>query len=154
MEIEGFGSANFASVEGLGFTHRTQEYMSGGDYRVKELYLGTKYNDVTLRRGLSNSNQLLQFAEAPKKTYQNAHKSEVPGFKTDVTIKQLDNAGVVVKKWVLQDAWVKSFSLSDLDASKSELSFESIVLSHSGLKLESPGLLDTVLNGGRGFNLF
>jgi len=146
VEIPGFGSVNFSAVEGMGFTHRVQKYISGGTFQSAELYLGTDYHDVTLRRGMSRSAQLYDWANHAVAIYDEysqqtefGHQSKQQSvvlphtYKVDVTISQLSVAGIVMKKWVLTEAWVKGYNISNLDASRSELSFESITLSCSGI---------------------
>lgn len=147
VDIPGFGSVNFSEVSGLGMEHKTEEYRSGGDYRVKELYMGTKFTDVTLKRGMSNSRQMWDFANSVLNTLSKANpeNKQLPEFRVDITIKQLDNTGTVVKRWMLKDAWVKSYQVADMNASQSEVSYETIVLSHSGLALEKPNLLENII---------
>lgn len=151
MDIPGFGTVNFASVEGIGMTHRTQRVLPGGKFATQELYLGTDYTDVTLKNGVSRSTQLWDWANHAIAMYDEYSKSALfnagfplngqyatleHGFLTDITITQLSNTGLPVKKWVLTDAWVKAYNLGTLDASQSQVSFESVTLSYSGLKVD------------------
>lgn len=151
VEIPGFGSVNFTSVDGLGMTHRTtQRFIPGGHMASKELYLGTDYSDVTLKRGMTSSKQLWDWANHPQVAFNALAENNIGNntslisYAIDITIKQLSNEGVIIKKWILTDAWVKGYNISSLDATKSEISFESVVLTHSGIVLDDTTVFDSL----------
>jgi phage tail-like protein len=154
VDIPGFGSVNFSEVDGLGLTAVVQKYREGGTTTSKELYLGVDYTDIVLRRGVSSSTQLWDFAQHPMGRMQQLKdvpyiepssksaaidKVKVKDFRVEVVIKQRDNFGKIVKQWRVHEAWVKDFRIGTLSADRSEVSIESITLSHAGLTLEEPG---------------
>lgn len=145
VDIPGFGSVNFQQVDGLGHAAETQEYQEGGTLVKKQLYTGTRYRDITLRRGVSTSNQLWDYSQHPMRTMDELAEnsgSSVQEYRTDITIKQLDNAGNTVKQWVVIEAWVKEYNLNTLNADSNQVSIENVVLAHSGFIEERFGLFD------------
>lgn len=144
VEIPNFGSVNFSEVSGLGFSHRTQEYQEGGHIVSKELYTGTKYDDLVLRRGMFSSDQLWDFSQSVPSVMEALSNKlgSMSDFKTTIVVHHLDNASNTIKKWIIVDAWVKRYEVSPLNSSANEVTIESVTLSHSGLILDKE---DTVL---------
>lgn len=157
VEIPGFGSINFLEVNGLGMRHRTVTVQPGGEIMSQELYTGTEFDNVVLRRGLSSSQQLWDFVNHPLRAMQALSNSDpepmqvsitIPKYKTDIVIKQLDLSGLPVKKWILKNAWAKEYKLDNLSAADSQISIESLTLSHSGIIFDNTSILEENLGQG------
>jgi phage tail-like protein len=127
VEIDGIASAFFKSVSGLVAESEVIELRSIEGASIK-LPGRVHYSNVRLERGMTTSRDLWDWWQAV-----------VDGNlqRRDVTITLLDDAHQPVLRWRLHDAFPAKWELSELDASKNEISIESIELAHEGLELVS-----------------
>ena len=95
------------------------EYREGGYDHTHKLVGQEVVEPVVLERGTYATQDLYQLY---KQTLTN------PSFRTTVTIEQLDKQGRVARKWVLAEAWVKSWE-ADLDAESKDVAIEKIEMS-------------------------
>lgn len=118
VSIPGLAPAlGFQKVSGLKREVGVVEYREGGHDYAHKLVGQEVVEPVVLERGTYTSQDLY---ELYKKTLTN------PDFRTTVTIEQLDRLGKVARKWVLAEAWVKSWESSDLDAESEDVAIEKI----------------------------
>jgi phage tail-like protein len=84
----------------------------------------TKWANLVLKRGFTGSNVLIKWRE-----------SWLTGTRTRThgTIQQLDTKLKTIGQWTFQDAWPVKWEVTDFDASKSELTIETLELAHHGL---------------------
>ena len=119
----------FRSCGGLGFETEVIEHREGGENNTThKLVGGTKWKNITLKRGFA-SKELIAWREAwltPVGPGANQRKSG--------TIEQLSADGKsVVAKWTFRNGWPVKWELSELDATKSEVSIETLEIAHEGL---------------------
>lgn len=114
----------FKSVSGLEVETEVVDFKEGGvnEYTHK-LAGGTKFKNIVLKRGFSGS----EFTNW-RKTWESG-KKRVDGF-----IEQLDTKNVCVAKWQFVSGWPAKWSLSEFDASKNEVSIETLEIAHHGIK--------------------
>ena len=114
----------FKSVSGLEVETEVVDFKEGGvnDYTHK-LAGGTKFKNIVLKRGFSGS----EFTNWRKKW--ESGKVRVGGF-----IEQLDTKNNCVAKWEFVKGWPAKWSLSEFDASKNEVSIETLEIAHHGIK--------------------
>ncbi|MBA3459256.1 MAG: phage tail protein [Deltaproteobacteria bacterium] len=116
----------FKSVSGLKYETEIIPVKEGGvNDTTWQLVGSTKWSNIVLKQGFTGSSKLLDW------------KAEWlgPGKKTRYsgTIIQLNTALEPVGNWKFKDGWPAKWEVSELDASKSELSIETLEIAHHGL---------------------
>ncbi len=124
-EVTGF----FKSVGGLSYETEVVDYREGGvNNSTHKLVGATKWKNLVLKRGFGGA-ELIAWRElwlAPAGT-----KVRVSG-----TIEQLGtnpNDTTAKAKWTFTRGWPVKWELSELDASKNEISIETLEIAHEGL---------------------
>ena len=126
VEIQGITATSFSEVSGLETSIDVVEYRAGDarlntEQKLPGLY---KASDVTLKRGLTQDTSLWNWINS-------AMAGNV--FRTPVAIILLDQADNPVLIWKLRNAWPCKWEITEYDASKSELSIETLELAHDGI---------------------
>lgn len=118
----------FKSVGGLSYETEVVEHREGGDNSsTKKLIGATKWKNIVLKRGFGGP-ELIAWRESFL-TPEGPGKARKSG-----TIEQLSADGnTVVAKWTFVNGWPVKWELSELDASKSEVSIETLEIAHEGL---------------------
>ncbi len=125
LEIEGIASGGFTRVKGLSRDVKHESYREGGvnEYEHK-LVTQVTYPAVVLERGLALED-LWQWAldtadgDVQRKT---------------IRLRLQDEANVKQWAWQIENAIPVKWSVSDLDASSSQVVMESLELAHHGLR--------------------
>lgn len=135
--IDGMARAGFTEVKGLKKDTDKVEYREGGMNETPQKSAGlTKYPDITLVRGQimgssrGGDTDLIDWAN-------DVHSVAVQGtasnYRRDLTIEQYNALNQRACYWTVTEAWVtSSVPMSDLSATNSENSYETIVLAHEG----------------------
>ena len=147
----------FKSCSGLKVETQVVEVEEGGFNTTTRKLIGrTKYPNIVLKQGFCGANSVLwkkyqdflndQSLEAKSREY--AHGRSTPARFSGV-ITQLgpeDSSGERTKaKWTFSKGWICKWEGPELDASKNEISIETIEIAHEGLYLmagvdsQSPG---------------
>jgi phage tail-like protein len=124
----------FKSVGGLEFETEVQEHREGGDNQsTRKLVSGTKWKNIVLKRGFA-SNELIKWREEwLTPTGPGADKRK------GGTIEQLAADGkTVVAAWTWTKGFPVKWTMSEFDASKSEVSIETLEIAHEGLSCTKP----------------
>jgi phage tail-like protein len=129
VEIGGVPSAGFREVSGLAGSIDVVEYREGADLApgARKLPGVVRYANVTLRRGLTNSDDLYN--------WWTALVSGKPDRRA-VAIVLLDRERSPVRRWMLREAWPVRYAISTLDAGLSEIAVETLELAHEGFELD------------------
>lgn len=134
--VDATAAMYFKSLSGLKYEQETLPTPSGGtNDRVFNLVGQGKWSNIVLTRGFTHAtggSALLSFREAwmyPGQGGRAAARS-----RTDGTISQLDSTFTKVVSWKFHRAWPVKWSLSDYDATKSELAIETLELAHDGIE--------------------
>ncbi|HUQ01302.1 MAG TPA: phage tail protein [Kofleriaceae bacterium] len=119
----------FKSVGGLSYETEVVEYREGGENNTTHKLVGaTKWKNLTLKRGFG-SKELVAWREEWLKPAGPGAKQRKGG-----KIEQLAADGkTVVASWTFRNGWPVKWELSELDASKSEVSIETLEIAHEGL---------------------
>lgn len=113
----------FKSVSGLEIESEVVDFKEGGENeRTHKLVGGTKFKNIVLKRGFSGK----EFTDW-RKNWEKS-KQRVSG-----TIEQLDTKGGTMAKWEFTGGWPCKWSMSEFDASKNEVSIETIEIAHQGI---------------------
>ncbi|MBA3397541.1 MAG: phage tail protein [Deltaproteobacteria bacterium] len=123
----GGGEAFFKSVSGLKYETEVVPVREGGANDTTFSLIGaTKWSNIVLKQGFTGNSALLKWREE----WLNGTMNRIKTGK----IIQLDTALKEVAKWTFVRGWPAKWELSELDASKSELSIETLEIAHEGLK--------------------
>lgn len=145
VEIDSITAGAFSEVSDFGLSVDVVEFRYGNTSRttVRKFPGLTKYGNVTLRRGILGGLDTLSwiFSVASEGA------SGPTGIqRKKVTITLMDDAGKDGPKWELLNAWPASYQVSDMNASSSDVAFESLEIAHEGLTRFNPANENTAKN--------
>jgi len=125
VEIQGLIVGGFSEVSGLQAETETEDMREGGvnDY-VHKLPKVTKYPNITLKRGITDSDVLWRW-----------HRDVVKGKierRTGYVIL-LDSEGNEKWRWTFEDAYPVKWTGPDFKADNSAVSIEALELVHNGI---------------------
>jgi len=125
VEIDGVTTAHASEVTGLQIETETETYEEGGvnDF-VHHLPKRTKYQHITLKRGITSRDDMWQW-----------HRNVVSGrFKRkSVSIILMDTKGDEVWRWNFVGAYPVKWVGPELKADSNTVAFETIELAHCGI---------------------
>ena len=131
VQIEGDNIEDnfFRSVSGLKSESEVQEVAEGGLNTTTHKLIGrTKYPNIVLKKG---------FTGPPYTLWQlrQRYLNDAPGAKltrfSGVIVQK--GPGGTEAKWTFTDGWICKWEGPDFDASKNEVSIESVEIAHEGL---------------------
>ncbi|MCX2748505.1 phage tail protein [Arthrobacter sp. MI7-26] len=129
LVIQGVVQGHFTKVEGLGLKIDRILYRSGGENSTVRVIPGqVEYTPVTLRYGLTDSTEMLQWLF-----------KAVDGHveRRNVSVAMLNDAGSVeVRRWNLLGAWPCDWFGAPLDALGKDLAIESLSIAYDRLELD------------------
>jgi len=115
----------FKSVGGLSIETEVIDYREGGVNDTTHKLLGaTKWKNLTFKRG---------FGGFELATWREGWLNPVGKKRSTGTIEQLDTKGATVAAWTFVGGMPVKWEVSELDASKSEISIETLEIAHHGL---------------------
>lgn len=127
--FEGLGTTSFKEIQGgWGVTVSETQYREGGfGYLTQRKLPGlVEYQDFQLKKGMYSNpilyNWFNDFLEGNNFTPVNA------------TIILYNNAGEPTASWTVINAWPKGYESDGLDATNSEVLYETITIAHEGIK--------------------
>jgi phage tail-like protein len=122
----------FRSCTGLSSETKVYEVEEGGvNGYVHKLVGPSSFPNLVLRQGFCNPSSPLYAL------YQNFASSESGKKRFDGFVRQIGPNGTSAK-WVFKQGWITKWSGPELDATKNEVSIESIEIVHEGLQLVGP----------------
>lgn len=126
MEIEGITSAGASEVRGLEITTETEPYEEGGvnDF-VYQLPKRTKYQHITLKRGITDLDELWNW-------YQDVVKGKFK--RKNGAIILMDTRGNDKWRWDFFEAYPVKWTGPELKADSNTVAFETIELAHHGIR--------------------
>jgi phage tail-like protein len=126
VEILGLQVGGFTEIAGIEREVQTEDFREGGrnDYTHK-LATVTKYQNLSLKRGLADATDLWQW-----------HQDVVNGKieRRQVTIVLLDIAGRDTWRWVIEQAYPVKWSGAAFNATTNAVLVESVELAHNGIR--------------------
>lgn len=127
VEIDGITTAQASEVTGLQIETETEPYEEGGvnDF-VHQLPKRTKYQHITLKRGITGGDELWVW-------YQDVVSGKFK--RKSGAIILMDITGNEEKwRWNFQDAYPVKWTGPDLKADSNTVAFEAVELAHNGIK--------------------
>ena len=125
LEIGGITEAHFSEVTGFDITSDVIDYREGDEpTHVRKLPGLTKYGNVTLKRGVTDSMDIY-----------NWHKDIVAGKirREDVAVIALDELGGDKARFNISLAWPSKYDPMDLNAKGNDVSIETLELVNEGV---------------------
>ncbi|MEL0635648.1 phage tail protein [Marinomonas sp. TI.3.20] len=122
--------AAFQEVTGIQTQIETQEYQEGGSNLVYHLPQFIKYSNLTLKRGIADSQSALM------KWCQNTLESQLnkPIKTKTVTVRLLDADGSPCRIWEFHNVYPVKWNVNEFHATKNEVAIEEIELCYSRTK--------------------
>ncbi|MCT4593111.1 MAG: phage tail protein [Anaeromicrobium sp.] len=126
IEIEGIQEASFMKVSAIAQEVEVETYEEGGmNHFVHQLPVRTKYSNVVLERGMTNSTELMNWFNQIK---------EGIIIKKNFSIILYDQRGNSVRRWDFFGGYPVKWEASDLDAMSSNMMIEKIEITHEGMR--------------------
>lgn len=134
--------AGVSKVSALKRTTKAEELVEGGAPHVTRRMPGqTAYEDITLESGLIIDSAFEDWAS--KVWHQSGGllgtQVSLEDFRKDVTIQVCNQAGQVVRTYVVFNCWPTEYqALPDLDAKSNDVALETLKLANEGWEREKP----------------
>jgi phage tail-like protein len=125
LEIGGITEAHFSEVTGFDTSSDAIDYREGDEpTRVRKLPGLTKYGNITLKRGVTDSLDLFAW-----------HKDIIDGKirRETVAIVVIDEAGDDKARFEITEAWPMKYDPMDLNAKGNDVSIETLELVNEGI---------------------
>lgn len=130
VEIDNITSAAFSEATIADSTTDAIEYREGNDpLHVRKLSGLTKYGNITLKRGVTDSMELYNWKRAIEES-----GAEGSGARRSVSITIVDDEGNDKARWEITKAWPTKYDPSDMNAKGNEVVIEVLELVHEGIR--------------------
>lgn len=145
----GNGTTPVAAVSKVGAIKRSSdviEYKEGGNAVILKGLGRTKYEPITLERGITQDKDFITFANYAQVLDQGAPSTSLANLRKEITIVLLNEEAQPVLRYLVHRCWVSEFqALPDLDASANAIAIEHIKLENEGWEqdLTLPELAET-----------
>lgn len=125
--------AAVSKVGGLKRSSDVIDYKQAG-YPVTLKGLGrTKYDPITLERGLTHDRDFVEWANASQVLDKGAARTSLKNLRREVRIDLLNEQGTPVWRFLVHRCWVSEYqALPDLDAGANAIALEHIKLENEG----------------------
>jgi phage tail-like protein len=125
--------AAVSKVTSLKQTTDPIEYKEGGNPIILQGLGRTKYEPITLERGITHDSDFLDWAAFSQKLDQGSPSTSLKNLRREIRIELLNEAGQPVHRYLVHRCWVSEYqALPDLDAGGTAVALEHIKLVHEG----------------------
>lgn len=125
--------AGVSKVTGLKRSSDVIDYKEGGNAIILKGLGRTKYDAVTLERGVTHDSDFEEWANAAQKLDKGSPGTSLKNLRREVRIDLLNEAGQPVHRYLLHRCWVSEYqALPDLDAGGNAVAIEHIKLENEG----------------------
>jgi phage tail-like protein len=125
--------AGVSKVTGLKRSSDVIDYKEGGNMIIRKGLGRTKYEAVTLERGITFDTDFELWANAAQVLDKGSPSTSLANLRKEVRIDFLNEAGQPVLRFLLHNCWVSDYqALSDLDAGGNGIAIEHIKLENEG----------------------
>ena len=109
------------------------EYKEGGNALIRKGLGRTKYEPITMERGVTHSDDFEQWANAAQVLDKGAPNESLANLRKEIRIELCNEEGQPVHRYLVHRAWVSEYqALSDLDAGTNAVAIEHIKIDHEG----------------------
>ncbi|MCC6168592.1 MAG: phage tail protein [Caldilineaceae bacterium] len=125
--------AGISKVSGLKRSSDPIEYKEGGNPIIRRGLGRTKYDPITLERGLTHDTDFELWANAAQVLDKGAASTSLKTLRKQLRIELLNEAGQPVHRYIVHRCWVSEYqAINDLDAGANAVAIEHIKLEHEG----------------------
>ena len=132
----GTGTSPVAGVSKVGALKRSSdviEYKEGGGAIIRKGLGRTKYEPITLERGVTHDTDFEEWANAAQRLDSGSPSQSLRNLRRNVRIELLNEAGQPVHRYLVYQCWVSEYqALPDLDAGANAVAIEHIRLENQG----------------------
>jgi len=128
VEIDGIQIAGFAEATIPDSTTDVTDYREGTDLPFQRKLSGlTKYGNITLKRGLTDSMDLYNWKKL-------VEDSGAITARKNISLILIDEEGNDKTQWDINEAWPTKYDSSDFSAKANDVVIESFEIVHEGVK--------------------
>ncbi|VVB94588.1 T4-like virus tail tube protein gp19 [uncultured archaeon] len=128
VEIDGVQTASFAEATIPDTTTDSVDYREGTDLPFQKKLSGlTKFGNITLKKGLTDSVELYKWRKSVEDT--GAIKA-----RKNISLVLIDEEGNDKARWDVMEAWPTKYSPSGFSAKANEVVIETLEIVHEGIK--------------------
>jgi phage tail-like protein len=125
--------AGVSKVGGLKRSSDVIEYKEGGNLIIRKGLGRTKYDPITLERGVTHDKDFELWANAAQLLDKGAPTRSLKLLRKEIRIELLNEAGQPVHRYLVHRCWVSEYqALGDLDAGANGVAMEHIKVEHEG----------------------
>jgi len=125
--------AGVSKVTGVKRSTDMVEYKEGGSLLSRKGILRTKYDDITMERGVTHDTDFETWANAAQVLDKGVPSRSLKNLRRELRIELLNEEGQPVLRYIVHRCWVSEFqALPDLDAGANTYAIEHIKLVHEG----------------------
>lgn len=125
--------AGMSKVTGLKRSSDMIEYKEGGNTVIRKGIGRTKYEPITLERGVTHDTDFELWANAAQVLDKGAASQSLKSLRKQLRIVLLNEAGQPVQQYIVHRCWVSEYqALPDLDAGANAYAIEHIKLENEG----------------------
>lgn len=125
--------AAVSKVSGIKRSSDVIEYKEGGNPIILKGLGRSKYEPVTLERGVTHDTDFEDWANAAQVLDQGHPKQSLKDLRKTIHVVLLNEQGQPAHRWTFHRCWVSEFqAVSDLDAGGNAIGIEHIKLEHEG----------------------
>lgn len=130
--------AGVSKVSSLKRSSDVIEYKEGGNAIILKGLGRTKYEPITLERGVTYDTDFREWADATQALDGGAATTSLKNLRREVRIELLNEQGQPVFRYKVHRCWVSEFqALPDLDAGSTGVAVEHIKLENEGWELDA-----------------
>ena len=109
------------------------EYKEGGSGIILKGLGRTKYEPITLERGITHDSDFQEWADAAQKLDSGHDTHSLKNLRREIKIELLNDEGQPVHRYIVHRCWVSEYqALPDLDAGGNAVALEHIKLENEG----------------------
>lgn len=125
--------AGMSKVTGLKRSSDMIEYKEGGNPVIRKGMGRTKYEPITLERGVTHDTDFELWANAAQVLDKGSASQSLKNLRKQVRIELLNEAGQPVQRYIVHRCWISEYqALPDLDAGANAYAIEHIKLENEG----------------------
>src|SRR6266436_8755155 len=125
--------AGVSKVTGLKRSSDAIDYKEGGNAVILKGLGRTKYEAITLERGVTHDTDFELWANAAQVLDKGAPSQSLKNLRRDIRIELLNEAGQPVHRYIVHRCWVSEYqALADMDAGGNAVALEHIKLENEG----------------------
>lgn len=125
--------AGMSKVTGLKRSSDMIEYKEGGNPVIRKGMGRTKYEPITLERGVTHDTDFELWANAAQVLDKGSASQSLKNLRKQVRIELLNEAGQPVQRYIVHRCWISEYqALPDLDAGANAYAIEHVKLENEG----------------------